>query len=66
MLEFSFHENGKLKTFKLSWKFIAGILAVIGAFVSGLFTTIAKMFLILSIAIQGLFSDPDSFVPTRQ
>ncbi len=61
MFKLSFHENGKLQSFELSWKFLAGILATIGVLFSGLLSAIAKAFLILSITIQGLFADPESF-----
>lgn len=61
MFKIDFHENGKLKSIKVGWKLIASALAIIGAFITGLFTTISKLFLILSIAIQGLKTDPESF-----
>jgi hypothetical protein len=60
MLKLSFHENGKLESFEVSWKFLIGLLSMIGAFVSGIFTMITKAILIFAIAIQGLFVDPDS------
>jgi hypothetical protein len=61
MFKFSLHENGKLESFEITWQFVVGLVSGIAAIASGLFTVIAKAFLILVIGIQGLFADPDSF-----
>jgi hypothetical protein len=65
MLRVSYHDNGKFESFQVSWKFVVGIIAVVGALVTGLISALTKAILIVAITIQGLFADPDSFYETK-